>query len=205
MKYVEINISLQISEYNTRGGVLMNFDTEKIKKAKIVLDKMANGINPIDGSKIEQESFLNDPRIIRCLFYVNEILQMTVDDSLADKNINRRKLPFIITEEEKQQAEFPQGNIGVNAFSQCINKVINPNTSKKLSGVELNRQLKKMGILAEEENPEGKKKTIVPPESMKYGINTELINYNGNEYEKVVFDSKGVSFLLDNLEKIMSL
>ncbi len=183
----------------------MNLDIEKIKKARIVLDKMANGINPIDGSKIEKESFLEDPRIIRCLFYVNEILQMTIDGSLADKNLDRKKLPFIITEEEKQQVEFPEGSIGVNAFSQCINKVINPHISKKLSGMELNRQLKKMGILAEEEDGQGKKKTIVPPESMKYGIHTELANYQGKEYEKVVFDSKGVHFLLENLEKIISL
>lgn len=183
----------------------MSLDIEKIKKARIVLDKMANGINPIDGSKIEQESFLDDPRIIRCLFYVNEILQMVIDGSLADKNLDRKKLPFVITEEEKQQVEFPEGSIGVNAFSQCINKVINPHRSKKLSGMELNRQLKKMGILAEEVDEQGKKKTILPPESMKYGIHTELVNYNGNEYEKVVFNSKGVHFLLENLEKIMSL
>lgn len=183
----------------------MNIDIEKIKKAKIVLDKMANGVNPIDGSKIDQESFLNDPRIIRCLFYVNEILQMTIDGNLADRSVDRRKLPFIITEEEKQQVKFPEGNIGVNAFSQCINKVINPHISKKLNGTELNRQLKKMGILSEELNPEGKKRTTLPPESMKYGISTELVNYNGNEYEKIVFDSNGVNFLLENLDKIMSL
>ena len=99
----------------------------------------------------------------------------------------------------------PKGNIGVNAFSQCINKVINPHISKKLNGTELNRQLKKMGILSEELNPEGKKRTTLPPESMKYGISTELVNYNGNEYEKIVFDSNGVNFLLENLDKIMSL
>lgn len=62
-----------------------------------------------------------------------------------------------------------------------------------------------MGILSEEVNPEGKKRTILPPESMKYGISTELVNYNGGEYEKIVFDSNGVGFLLENLEKIMSL
>jgi hypothetical protein len=33
-----------------------------------------------------------------------------------------------------------------------------------------------MGILGEEENEQGKKKTIVPEESVKYGIHTVLSN-----------------------------
>jgi len=182
----------------------MDIDIEKIKKARIVLDKMANGISPIDGSRIDEESFLNDPRIIRCLFFVNEILQMTINGELECRNTDRKKLPFVITDEEKTQVVFPEYDIGVNAFSQCVNKVINPHKSKKLSGAELNKQLKKIGILGEEENEQGKKKTIVPEESVKYGIHTVLSNYNGAEYEKVVFDSNGVNFLLENLEKIMS-
>jgi hypothetical protein len=182
----------------------VDIDIEKIKKARIVLDKMANGVNPVDGSRIGEESFLNDPRIIRCLFFVNDILNMAINGELEDRNTDRKKLPFVITEEERAQVIFPEYDIGVNAFSQCINKVINPHESKKLSGMELNKQLKKMGILGEQENGQGKKKTIVPEESIKYGIHTVLVNYNGAEYEKVVFDSSGVSFLLENLEKIMS-
>jgi len=182
----------------------MDIDINKLNKAKIVLEKMANGIDPVDGSKIDEKSFLNDPRIIRCLFYVNEILQMTIDGDLENRNTDRKKLPFVITDEEKSQVKFPEGNIGVNAFSQYINRVISPHRSKKLNGTELNRQLKKMGILGEQENEQGKKKTIVPEESVQYGIHTELSNYNGVEYEKVVFDSNGVRFLLENLEKIMS-
>jgi len=183
----------------------MVFDMEKVRKARLVLDKMANGINPVDGTKISEESFLNDPRIIRCLFFVNEILQKTIDGDLQDKDIDRKKLPFVITDEEKSRVEFPEEEIGVNSFAQCINKVLNPNVSKKLTGLELNRQLKKIGILGEVENEQGKKKTIVPGESGKYGIRTLLVNYNGAEYEKVVFNNKAVNYLLENLEKIMSL
>lgn len=181
----------------------MNLDIDKIKKARVVLDKMANGINPVDGTKITEESFLNDPRIIRCLFFVNEILQRTIDGDLQDKNLDRKKLPFVITAEEKARVEFPAEEIGVNAFAQCINKVINPNVSKKLTGLELNKGLKRMGILGELVDNEGKKKTIVPEGSEKYGIRTLLVNYNGTEYEKVIFDKKAVQHLLDNLENIM--
>lgn len=181
----------------------MNLDIDKIKKAKIVLDKMANGINPVDGTSITEDSFLNDPRIIRCLFFVNEILQRTIDGDLQDKGLDRKKLPFIITAEEKARVQFPEEEIGVNTFAQCINKVINPNVSKKLTGLELNKGLKRMGILGELVDSEGKKKTIVPESSEKYGIHTLLVNYNGTEYDKVVFDNKAVRYLLENLESII--
>lgn len=52
----------------------MNEELEKIQKARLVLQKIANGINPINGEKIEEESFLNDPRIIRCFYFVAEVL-----------------------------------------------------------------------------------------------------------------------------------
>ncbi len=40
-------------------------DFEKMDKAKAVLMKIAKGINPLTGKPINDESFLNDPKIIR--------------------------------------------------------------------------------------------------------------------------------------------
>jgi hypothetical protein len=179
----------------------MDLEKEKIKKAGEIINKMANGINPINGTPIDADCFLQDPRIIRCLFFVQQVLNDAVE---RPANVALGKpAKFIITDEEKSNVRFPEGNIGVNQFARCINSVIDLNRSKKITGVEINKQLKKMGILSEELLPDGKKRAIVNNDSYKYGIVTEKRNYNGNEYDMVCFNETGKKFLLDELEKIL--
>ncbi|NSW91900.1 MAG: hypothetical protein HPY74_14735 [Firmicutes bacterium] len=177
----------------------MHSESEKIEKAKIVLQKIAKGIDPLTGEQIEGDSFLNDPKIIRCFYFVTEVL----DNVLKGVYSNRKLSHFFITPEQKSKVQFPEGKIGVNEFSKSINACIDPTSSKKLTGVELNKKLKKMGILSEEETDAGRKRTITNDTSIQYGFETERRVYNGNEYDMVVINDKGKKYLLDNIETIM--
>ncbi|MFZ5649924.1 MAG: hypothetical protein ACOY4I_03590 [Bacillota bacterium] len=176
-------------------------EKEKLIRAKEILRKMANGINPLNGEQIESSSFLNDQRMIRCLYFVQEVLNMAIEGKMGTNT--KKPSDFIITAEEKSRVKLPPGKIGVNEFARSVNKVIDLNRSKKLSGAEINKQLKKMGILSEQLLADGKKRTILNSKSSHYGIETEKRNYNGNEYEMVLFGESGKKFLLDNLEEIM--
>lgn len=49
-------------------------DLEKMQRAKMYIDKLANGIDPLTDSEITDDSVLNHVRISRCLFYVSDIL-----------------------------------------------------------------------------------------------------------------------------------
>jgi hypothetical protein len=177
-------------------------DKEKMIKAKEILQKIANGINPINGQSINDESFLSDPRIIRCFFYVSEVLSKVIEGQVHKTGNKPSK--FIITDEEKKLVVFPEHRIGVNEIAKCINRVIDLNRSKKLTGVELNKQLKKMGLLSEHKNEHGKTRTVINEKSKDYGMEIEKRNYNGNEYEMVVFNDTGKRFILDNIDMIMN-
>jgi hypothetical protein len=179
----------------------MSLEKEKIAKAKEFVQKMAGGINPLNGEQIENDSVLNDPRMVRCLYFIQDVLQAAIDGQLRTGNVMPED--FVITSDEKAKVQFPQGRIGVNEFARCVNKVIDLNKSKKLTGVELNRKLKKMGVLSEEMLDNGKKRTALSEKSHEYGIDTEKRHFNGNEYEMVLFNEAGKKFLLDNLDKIM--
>jgi len=177
-------------------------EREKIEKAKAVILKIAKGMDPLTGEMMNEDSFLNDPRIIRCFFFVAEVLDNVLKGAYSKAGKPEK---FVITPEQKEQVVFPEGKIGVNEFSRCINKCIDPNVSKKLTGVELNKKLKQMGILSEEIDPvTGKTRTTINDNSYKYGFESEKRSYNGVEYEMVLINDKGKSFLLDNLEAIMN-
>lgn len=179
----------------------MHEETDRIVKAKAVLEKIAQGINPINGERIETADFLYDPRIIRCFYFVSDVLDHVVR---GDYRQPVRKLEqFVITSEQKSRVSFPTGNIGVNEFSKCVNACLDLNISKKLSGVELNKHLKALGILGEVQYEEGKTRTILTDKSEQFGFESEHRSFNGAEYEMVVINDRGKRYLLEQLEEIL--
>ena len=181
-----------------KAGMPMHADKEKIIKAIKILHKMADGLNPVTGEKLPEGCFLHDPRMIRCLFFVQDVLDQVAKRGLTSPG----KKEFSITAEEKERIELPESLIRVNAFARCDNNVIDINKSRKITGVEINKHLKKMGILSEEILEDGRKRTTVNDNSKQYGIETVRKIYNGVEYDMVCFNDIGKRFLLDLLEEI---
>jgi hypothetical protein len=187
----------------SQGGLVMGSYREKLVKAKEILQKMADGIDPLNGEPIEKNSFLHDPRMIRCLYFIQEVLGSAIEGNVRSGGM--KPAEFRITAEEKSRVLLPQGKIGVNEFAKCVNVVIDQDKSKRLSGVELNRSLKKMGVLDEQVLADGKTRTALNARSGTYGIEAEKRNFNGSEYEMILFNDEGKRFLLDNLETILGL
>lgn len=53
-------------------------DPEKLKKARNIINLLLEGINPIDFEAIEEESFLNDPKMIRIFSYLALVLNQDI-------------------------------------------------------------------------------------------------------------------------------
>ena len=45
-------------------------ELEKVAYAKTFVDKLANGINPIDDQPVAENDVINNVRLSRCFFYV---------------------------------------------------------------------------------------------------------------------------------------
>ena len=56
-----------INNISDEGMVYMT-ELEKIAYAKMFIDKLANGINPLDDSKIPDGDIVNNVRLSRCFF-----------------------------------------------------------------------------------------------------------------------------------------
>ena len=50
-------------------------DIQKIDKAIIYVDRIANGFNPVNNQPIEEDSVLNNPNVIRCMYFIKDILK----------------------------------------------------------------------------------------------------------------------------------
>lgn len=176
-------------------------DIEKIRKAREIILNLANGVDPINEIEIKTNDVLSDPRIIRCFFFIGEVL-----DGVAKGEYSKgtKGLKFIITPEQKANVVFTGGEIGVNEISKCINEQLNPLLSKRTAGSLINKGLKKMKILSEREDPDGKIRTTINEKSAKYGFIEVQKTFNGDEYTQVLANDLGKNFILDNIDEIMN-
>ncbi|MEH7130999.1 hypothetical protein V7103_22680, partial [Neobacillus drentensis] len=83
-------------------------------------------------------------------------------------------------------------------------EVIDTRIVKRKSGMKINKQLKIIGILSEEKTDDGRVRTITNEKSEGYGISSKVRYFDNRQYEQVVFNDIGKSFILENLERIMS-
>lgn len=58
-------------------------ESEKLIRAKIYVDNLANGINPIDDSEIPSGNLINDVRLSRCFFFLSDILRQVIESDSA--------------------------------------------------------------------------------------------------------------------------
>lgn len=59
-------------------------DPEKLKKARNIINLLLEGIDPISYDEIEDDSFLNDPKMIRIFSYIGLVLNQDIQEAEAE-------------------------------------------------------------------------------------------------------------------------
>ena len=98
-------------------------DLETIKRVRMYIDKLANGINPLNDFILPQSDIVNNVHISRCLFYTSDILRQIIEnDKNTDKNKkNNKKEDFYISFENIQKFPFSDTPIPISEIAKRIN------------------------------------------------------------------------------------
>jgi hypothetical protein len=81
-------------------------ELEKIAYAKSFIDKLANGVNPIDDTVIPDGDVVNNVRLSRCFFYVSDILRQVIANGgvapapqvkIVEKKIKNSHITFCLS------------------------------------------------------------------------------------------------------------
>ncbi len=173
---------------------------EVLKRAQDYIEKMANGINPITGDTISDTDTLNDAKIIRCLFYVNDILKECVVKET--KKVKRNSVPFNLTQEQIAMVELYDNPVSISRIVQRINEVLETDEVKKLKVSEICDWLISLGFLEK-----------VEYKGIMYKRPTELGNKMGmyvehqvtpfREYDIVLYKNEMQKFIMDNFENLL--
>lgn len=52
----------------------MQIDMQKLEVAMKYIERIADGKNPVNNKPMEEDSVLNNPNVIRCMYFVKEVL-----------------------------------------------------------------------------------------------------------------------------------
>ncbi len=183
-------------------------ELEKIEYARSFIDKLANGINPLDGSPVPEGDIVNNVRLSRCFFYVSDILRRVienggVEDRRQASRPKTRRASFALPPEARARLQISQIPISVSEIANHINSLIDAEAMRRLSAATISNWLLGAGLLEVVTMPNGSRRKVPTPAGGEMGIITEEKNGQYGTYIAVLFKPQAQQFIYDNIDAII--
>ena len=177
-------------------------EIEKIEYAKLFIDKLANGVNPLDDSLIKDSDIVNNVRISRCLFFVSNILRQVVENGGVKKR--SAKIPFALTMEERAKFVYSDIPIPVSEIAKRFNDLLTNEDMKKLSHKNITEWLISIEMLYEMTKPDGKTTKRPTDHGRAIGITTEIRTGMRGEYMVTIYNKNAQEFIVNNIDAVLA-
>ena len=179
-------------------------ELEKIAYAKSFIDKLANGINPLNDTLIPEDDIANNVRLSRCFFYVSDILRQVYENGGITKPKRTPKIPFAASLEQLEKFEYSEEPIVVSEIAKRICARVDNDNMEKVSYRQINQWLLNIGMLYLHDF--GGKKPVKRPteDGNQIGITVETRMGRYGEYQVVLYNEDAQRFILDNLEAVVA-
>lgn len=180
-------------------------DLEVMQRAKMYVDKLANGTNPLDDTALSENDIVNNVRISRCLFYVSDVLRQVIENG---GTVNKKKTPkedFSISFEDIQKFSFSDTPIPISEIAKRINELTENENMKKLTYKHLTEWLVSIEMLYVETKPDGKTTKRPTDGGGKLGITTEIRHGMQGDYTVVLYNLSAQHFIIDNIEAVIAM
>ncbi|MBO5891606.1 MAG: hypothetical protein J6Q30_02695 [Oscillospiraceae bacterium] len=176
-------------------------ELETMQRAKMYMDKLAQGIDPISGMTLPEDSTLNNVRLARCFFYISGILEQVIQNGGQVGAVE--KADFAITPEQLANVKISNYPIRITEFTDALLQAIGNPVMKKPSGVKINNWLEQRGLLTKESTPDGKSRRVPTEAGRNLGMTTQLRQSRDGEYLAIYYDANAQRYLLANLYAIL--
>ena len=177
-------------------------ELEIMQRAKMYMDKLAQGIDPITDREVPEDSSLNNIRLARCFFYVSDILGKVIAN--GGQIGGKPKLrAFAITPEQISRIQVSLEPIRVTQLVEMISQAVDDPLMKKLNTTVITNWLLEKGFLEKQTAPDGKSRRVPTENGLRLGMSTQIRQGQYGEYQAVFYDAQAQQFVLDNLAAIL--
>lgn len=181
---------------------------EIMKHAKMYIDKMANGMNPLTDQPAAETDIINNVRIARCLFYVSDVLRQLIekDDNVQAKKAKRgrkTKKDFYLSIDNLNAFAYSDTPIPISEICKRLNNLKTDDGMKQLSRQILVDWLIKTGLLELYTNEEGKEAKRPTMQGTRIGIMLDRRQGMSGIYYVVLYNREAQQFIMDNFYSIL--
>ena len=191
-------------------------DREAILRAKMYIDKLANGIDPVTDKKIPDNEVINNVKISRCLFYVSSVLQKAADGGEAvakysppaqhhaqhkQERVYKEKLR--ISNADKLKIVLSDKPVSITQLTQSINAVVDTEKMQELRNYSILDWLMKNKLLADITDKDGSKYKY--PTNMGKNLGITGVKKSGakGDYMLITYSLNAQKVILKNLDAII--
>jgi hypothetical protein len=191
---------------------------ELIRRAKMYMELLSNGVQPITGQEIPEDSAFMDGKMKSCFEFVSRILDEYVELSEKVEKLEKerekhtivvsQKQEFSITQTQCENIRLSKEPITVLSFMKNINSVIDSDAMEKLTATRINKWLTKGRFLTTEKVQTIVQRTVYKPSdlAMKIGfIEAEIVDEKSGEIKtQIKLGESAQLFIIENLDNIIS-
>ena len=175
-------------------------ELEIMQRAKMYMDKLAQGIDPISGQEVPNDSVLNNVRLARCFFYVSGILDQVIAN--GGRVISGEK-NFYITQEEISRLQPSQEALRITQFADRITDGVHDPARKRLKATTITNWLIEKGFLERRVDEAGKSKRLPTAAGEQLGLSVREMQGKTGPFQAVYYGTNAQRFILDHLMDIL--
>lgn len=184
-------------------------ELEKVLYTKSFIDKLANGVNPLNDEPIPEGELLNNVRISRCMFYVSGILDgvcKRIDTKPKKKNRNADKAPFLLTDEQIQNFDYAENGTYISYIIEQLNSFIDIESMQRIKRRSVVEWLIAEGYLYIFDEQNGKIFKRPTQKGVELGLIEERrTRANGEAYWVVMYNKNAQEFIVENANYIANI
>jgi len=179
----------------------MSTDLEKLERAKLYIEQLANGIDPVSGRELPEDSALNQVRLSRCFFYVADVLGQAL--AKEKKAAKIPLLPFALPDDLRERIPV-EPNRMITHFMGDINALIDESAMHKLKVTAFTGWLTEQGYLREDLF-NGKRRKVPTEKGRAAGITDEPRQGQFGSYTATLYDENAQRLMLAHLDEIIAI
>ena len=180
-------------------------EQETLQRAKMYMENLANGINPIDGSMIPDEDIVNNVRLSRCFFYVADVLGKVIENGGVMPQSKAKKEPFALPAGKRADFAFSDEPLTITEIVKRMNDLVADENMVKLTTSVMQEWLLCIEALKTETTTEGRSAKRPTNRGSMLGICTETRSGMNGPYCVVVYNREAQQFLLDNIDAALEM
>ena len=178
-------------------------DLTRLDVAIKYVERIADGRNPVNNVPLENNDIMNNPNIIRCMYFIKDVLEAVQDNGgvIGSRSGKEPSLPFPM--EILDQFSYVEDKSITHVLNQIYEPIAEMNI-KKVSVTKVTAALKEEGYLLEEPNPETGRMRKVPSEKGgELGIYMVEREYNGRMYQSVTYNQNAQEYIVSLIRKLV--